>query len=158
MSYDIKLPLGMVPTFPDSCINCGCEAPGAFLEYDTNAIGWWTIVFISFGKKHRILVPACSSCKRQLRRNRLLRLSLALVLLGIGSLLAIHLLHNYHGPFKTHIAILIALPFLAPYIAWELKYPPPFDLTAYSETIDYEFRDAGYASEFAMLNDASLSQ
>ena len=31
--------------------------------------------------------------------------------------------------------------------------PAPIDLTAYSDTVDYEFRDADYAQEFAELNE-----
>ena len=31
------------------------------------------------------------------------------------------------------------------------------DITAYSETIEYEFKNAAYASEFAKLNARSLS-
>ncbi len=156
MSFDINLPVGQVPKFPDSCVNCRCDAPGGFLEYDTNAIGWWTIAFASFGKNHRVLVPVCNGCKRHLRRNRLLRFLVAMVFLAIGSYVAMHFLRSYHGPFKLHIAILIALPFLAPYIVWELIYPPPFDMTAFRKSVDYEFRDADYAWEFRMLNGVPL--
>jgi hypothetical protein len=41
---------------------------------------------------------------------------------------------------------------MIPWFAWELVFPPPFDLTVYSDTIDYEFRDQDYAEEFADLN------
>ena len=42
---------------------------------------------------------------------------------------------------------------LAPYILWEMFFPPAIDITAYSESIDYEFRDPDYAFDFAELND-----
>jgi hypothetical protein len=46
----------------------------------------------------------------------------------------------------------IALICLVPWLAWETVFPPPIDLTAFSETVDYEFRDPEYAEEFMELN------
>jgi hypothetical protein len=34
-----------------------------------------------------------------------------------------------------------------------LVFPPPVDLTAYFDTVLYEFRDQEYAEEFAELNE-----
>ena len=42
---------------------------------------------------------------------------------------------------------------LAPYILWETYFPPSIDITAYSESVDYEFRDSDYAYSFAALNE-----
>ena len=47
----------------------------------------------------------------------------------------------------------LSLVCLAPYILWEIFFPPAIDITAYSESIDYEFRDSDYAFDFAELND-----
>ncbi len=45
---------------------------------------------------------------------------------------------------------------LTPYLVWELFFPPPFDLTAYTDTVDYEFKDPGYALEFINRNRENL--
>jgi hypothetical protein len=45
-----------------------------------------------------------------------------------------------------------ALLCLLPYFCWEAIFPPRFDVTAYSESVDYEFADSRYAEEFAELN------
>ena len=39
-----------------------------------------------------------------------------------------------------------------PVILWEVFDPRAIDLTAYSTTVDYEFRDPADAAEFAALN------
>ena len=36
--------------------------------------------------------------------------------------------------------------------------PPVVDITAHSDRVDYEFKDAGYAAEFASLNDATIDE
>lgn len=48
-----------------------------------------------------------------------------------------------------------ALVCLLPWYLWEIFFPPPFDMTAYADSVDYEFRDAEYAEEFALLNKAA---
>jgi hypothetical protein len=72
----------------------------------------------------------------------------------IGVAVAASLLLWYRGPFKRWIAMGIALACMLPYFLWEVIAPRPIDLTAYTETVDYEFRDAEYAEEFAALNQA----
>jgi hypothetical protein len=41
---------------------------------------------------------------------------------------------------------------MVPYFLWETLFPRPVDLTAFAETVDYEFLDESYALEFAALN------
>ena len=41
---------------------------------------------------------------------------------------------------------------ILPLVAWEIFFPPAFDITAYKESVDYEFRDRDYAHDFAELN------
>ena len=46
----------------------------------------------------------------------------------------------------------LALGSLLPYFLYESLNPHPLDITAHSDSVDYEFRDAGMAYEFAELN------
>jgi hypothetical protein len=46
----------------------------------------------------------------------------------------------------------LALLAFLPLLVWEHVFPPALDMTAYSETVDYDFRDAAYAEEFQKLN------
>ena len=40
----------------------------------------------------------------------------------------------------------------APYFLWEVFFPPTIDITAFKDSVDYEFADEDYAHDFAMLN------
>lgn len=55
-------------------------------------------------------------------------------------------------PLRKWVAMALMLVCLCPYFLWEVFFPPSIDITAYSESVDYEFRDADYAYEFAELN------
>lgn len=53
---------------------------------------------------------------------------------------------------RKWVAMGLILVCLAPYFLWEIIYPPAIDITAYKSSVDYEFKDAGFAYEFAELN------
>ncbi len=55
-------------------------------------------------------------------------------------------------PVRRWVAMGLILICLAPYLVWETFFPPSIDITAFSESVDYEFRDSAYAHEFAELN------
>lgn len=152
LSTDVTLPKFAVPTFPDRCINCGTPKPGSHVRVGTNAIGWGTLVFWHPGRRFSVAVPACELCRRRLVRRRWSRrvLEWSIGLMGVAA--AFYLLGSYRGPFKRWLALGIALGCLLPWFIWQSLFPPPIDLTAYSDTVQYEFRDADYADEFVSLN------
>ena len=46
----------------------------------------------------------------------------------------------------------LALLAVSPQIIYELFYPKPFDVTAKSDSVDYEFTNEEVATDFAMFN------
>ena len=62
------------------------------------------------------------------------------------------------GPPSSPLCVLLwammALVVLCilPQIIFEIFFAKPFDVTAYAESVDYEFTSKDYATEFAMLN------
>jgi hypothetical protein len=70
--------------------------------------------------------------------------------------LAFYFLKSYHGPFKKWIALAVTLGLMLPWFIFQASFPLPLDLTAYSDAVDYEFKDANYAEEFAELNSGAL--
>ncbi|MCC9658827.1 hypothetical protein [Rhodopirellula halodulae] len=56
-------------------------------------------------------------------------------------------------PFKKWTSMILTIVCLAPYFLWETIWPPAIDITAYKDSVDYEFRDMDYALDFAALND-----
>ncbi|MCE9561291.1 MAG: hypothetical protein K8U57_04485 [Planctomycetes bacterium] len=152
VSTDVKLPKSHPPIFPDRCVACRAKSPGSIYRAGTNAIGWWTWVFMAFGRRHTVEVPACKPCRGQMGRQRWLQLSVNVVVIAVGVVLAGSLLEWYQGPFKRWLTLGVVLVCLLPVFLWEIFFPRPFDMTAFSDEVDYEFRDADYAAEFATLN------
>ncbi len=155
-STDINLPKSEKPKFPDKCVSCGMEKPGSTYRAFTHAIGWWTWVFWSFGPRFTAEVPACDTCKSQMRRQWWLRFFMNLIFIIAGVLIAGSLLQWYKGPFKKWLMMGIAIIFMAPLFLWETFFPKAFDMTATSDSVDYEFRDVEYAAEFLLLNRPEL--
>ncbi len=46
----------------------------------------------------------------------------------------------------------LAILCLLPQIVFEVFFAKPFDVTAYADSVDYEFKSKDYAVEFASLN------
>jgi hypothetical protein len=155
LATDVNLPKDHIPIFPDRCVCCGRERPGGVFRIGTQAIGWWTLLS-HFGPRFTAEVPACGACRVRMRRQRWLRFLISAAFVVAGVSIAMSLLKWYHGPFKKWLAMGITLIFLTPLILWETLFPPPVDLTAYAETVDYEFRDAEYAADFAELNQVEV--
>ena len=152
LSTDIRLPKTLKPIFPDRCVACGVPNPEGSFRVATNAIGWWTLAFWTFGRRFSIDVPACDLCRRQMIRQQWWRRIVFAGFMVVGVGLEIYLLGSTRGPLKRWLAMGIVLACLLPYSAWETFSPPPIDLTAYADTVDYEFRDEEYADEFLALN------
>jgi hypothetical protein len=152
LSADVNLPRTHAAVFPDRCVDCGVPDPGCTVRVGTNAIGWWTIVFWHPGGRFSVDVPACEICRARMIRNRWIRRCVCVIFVIIGVGVAASLLGPLRGPIKRWAAMGIALACMLPWFAWEIVFPPPFDLTAYSDTVDYEFRDQEYAAEFTDIN------
>jgi hypothetical protein len=152
----VNLPKAQKPVFPNRCVACGAHAPGATYRAGTNAIGWWTVALWTFGRRFTAEVPACEPCLARMRRQRWVQLAVNVVAIVIGVTVAGALLQWYEGPLKRWLMMGVALVCLLPVFVWEELVPRPFDLTAYSNTVDYEFRDSDYAIEFALLNDPAV--
>jgi hypothetical protein len=156
ISTDVNLPKTQRPIFPERCVGCGLPDAGASVRVCTNAIGWWTIALWAFGRRFCVDVPVCDSCRRQMLTQKRVRRIVTWGLVIVGVVVAGYLLAAYRGPFKRWLALGIALVCLLPMILWETFVPPPIDLTAFSDTVDYEFRNTEYAAEFASLNNGKL--
>src|SRR5439155_11209867 len=156
LSTDVNLPKTQQPVFPDRCVACGQEQPGNTMRVCTNAIGWWTITLWWFGPRFCVDVPACDGCRHTMRQQRWIRHVITWGLGIIGVVVAVSLLQWYRGPFKRWLALGVALTCMSPWFLWETVFPPVVDLTAYADTVDYEFQNADYAREFAALNNGKI--
>ena len=155
MSHDVCLPRGRVPVFPPRCVACGGR-PETTVRVSTRSIGWWTIVLLTGGRRVRADVPACHACAGRMRRERVVNLLADAAVIVGGAGIAIWLLGWYRGPFRKHLLVAVTVACCLPAILWEVFRPPPIGLTARSDTVDYEFRDFGYASDFAAANGGTV--
>lgn len=64
-----------------------------------------------------------------------------------------HLDEFVNRAIRKWVAVGLVAICLLPYWLWEVFFPPIIDITSYTENVDYEFRNAEYAYEFAELND-----
>ena len=126
------------------------------MRFSTHSVGWWTIALWMFGSRSSVDVPACGGCRVRVRRRRRARFAIEIVLIAAAVVLAFKLLGEVRGPLRKWALMGAALLLLLPFGIAGLFFPPPFDMTATSRTITYEFRDEEYAHEFALLNDAAV--
>ena len=154
LSTDVNLPKSHPARFPDRCIVCGTDSPGSTMRVLTNSIGWWTWLFWFFGKPFCVRVPACNGCGRRLHLVRIFAF-LIMVAIAYLSVKIFWPLVPADIPRAIRKLIFLGLFFLcaSPILILQVFFPPPFDITAYKDSVDYEFRDEELAFEFAELNE-----
>ncbi|MFN6401877.1 MAG: hypothetical protein ACK449_18465 [Planctomycetota bacterium] len=153
MTYDVNLPRDHQPVYPNRCVRCHCDPQGNSIVLWTHMVGWWTFLLLFFGWPVSTTVPACRSCKLQIRVQRLglwiFMLLLSFIFMWFVWPMVDDFVPKVAGKWVAVGMIMIcALPFFI----WQLIVPPCFDFTAYQQSIDYEFKDHDYAVEFANLN------
>ena len=153
LSTDVNLPKDHQTRFPDKCVVCGCPSPGSTVRLITGAIGWWTWLLWHFGKPFSVVAPACRKCAWRLHGRRFASLLLTVALCVVALELVWPLVAGSVSRGLRNLAMMgLALICLAPLILYEAFFPHPFNITAYRESVDYEFRDPERAREFAELN------
>jgi hypothetical protein len=149
----VNLPKSRAAVFPTRCIRCGASGPDSKWRVCTHAIGWWTILLQSTGPRFCVEVLACRPCRGHLRRGALARLLVEWVLIIAGVGLATWALGWQPAGWGKWAIIGLGLLALVPVLVWNQFIPPFLELTAFSETVDYDFRDADFAEQFRKLNE-----
>lgn len=152
-STDINLPKTYKAKFPDKCVVCGRPSPDSTVRLITGAIGWWSWLLWHFGKPFTVVAPACRKCAWRLHARRFASLAMTVALCVVavelfGPMVSASVSHGW----RKWVMMGLALVCLAPLILYETVFPHPFNITAYGESVDYEFRDPARAREFAELN------
>ena len=157
LSTDVNLPKHHKARFPDRCVVCGRSSPESTVRLCPGAIGWWTWLLWMFGKPFTVKAPACTACGwwLHLRRVVSLLITLGTVIVAFWFLWPI-VSDQLPRAARKWIMMGLGLLCLAPQIIYEVFFPHPFDITAYSDNVDYEFRDEDLAYEFAELNEDAV--
>lgn len=153
---DVNLPKSHVALFPDRCVVCEREHPSSHVRILTGSIGWWTFLWM-FGSPFYVKAPACRFCGWKLQWMRLLSLAVTLTIVAVAMLYAWPYLQP-HVPkaFRKWGMMGFAILCLLPQIIFEIVFPKPFDVTAFSDNVNYEFRSRRYAVDFSLQNGDAL--
>ena len=153
LSTDVNLPRSHSACFPQKCVVCGQAEPGGTVSVFSGVIGWWTWVFWTWGGVFTVCAPACPTCAWSLHLRRVIGL---VVTIGIVMLFLFYVWplvgHQVPRFLKKWGMMIGAILCLLPQIAFEVFFPPAFDVTAFADSVDYEFRNEDAAYEFAALN------
>jgi hypothetical protein len=153
LSTDVNLPRSHAPQFPDRCVVCGANEPKSTVTLLTGTQGWWTWILWTFGWPLIVKAPACRWCGWRLHIGRLcgLILTIAITLAAIWYVWP-HMSAFVPRSIKIWAQAGLALTCLLPYILYQVFFPRPFDITAFSDSVDYSFRDRKAAFTFAISN------
>lgn len=153
LSTDVSLPKSQEPVFPDKCIVCHAESPGNTVKIGTNSVSWSSVLLWWFGSWYRVKVPACKTCAFRLQARRQGAMVVCLILTAVVVFfLAPWLTPLVAKPLRRWVLMIGVLLCLSPFFLWEVLFPPAFEMTAFTDSVDYEFRDANYAEQFMELN------
>ena len=154
LSTDVNLPRNHTAIYPQRCIRCGDDSVAKTIRLWTHTLGWWTWALWVLGVGFRTDVPVCSRCGWKIRFQKIGGVVLTMLIAAAFLTFAWPYIRDVvPRPFSKWAALIGIFLCLGPYFLWEIIFPPAIDVTAYSESVDYEFRDAEYAMEFAELND-----
>jgi hypothetical protein len=148
-SISCKLPKEFVPVFPDRCVVCLKEQPGATARVvgkgpsRSPIRGWFSVV-----------VPACPACGSRLRWQAAFRFLRTILVAGISMGGAAWLFYKwgFRNAALGGMSVGVAAIALLGLVIWEMFHPPQFKIDVGLANVDYEFRDRQYAEEFAALN------
>jgi hypothetical protein len=151
-STDVKLPRSVKPQFPTRCIWSGEPDPDAHVTLLTFSIGWHTIIHPSIpGAPFKVRAPIKKEHRWKFLCERYGRVAITFVLAILGVWLVFPHLKN-SGHWGRWAGMWLVLLLLLPYILLSAAFPPKFDITAYKDSVVYEFLSPIYAREFAEVN------
>jgi hypothetical protein len=152
-SIDVNLPKTHRAEFPDRCVVCGRDDPDSHVRLVTGSIGWWSWLLWWFSTPFMVKAPACDTCGWKLQGLRLLSLLVTVAISVAVIWFGWPLVKDSVPQGLQKWALMgLAVICLLPQIIFEVFYAPPFDITAFSASVDYEFTSPNYATEFALLN------
>ena len=154
----VALSSGDQAQFPDRCVGCGRNAPGGIQKFESSVpLSPWNVVSRALSSGRAVAVPVCPRCDAMLRNRKAIS-ALAWILsicfaVGITTLFveAVPL-----GQLSNLFVAAITAVLMWGLYKWQLQHPAPFHVVDNGGWFDYQFLDAVYAAQFAVLNDAEV--
>lgn len=152
-SVHISLPRSYSPQFPDRCVVCEKGGPRSHVRLITGTLGWWTWLLWWWGSPFIAKAPACNRCVWKLHGLRFLSFAVTVAIVLAAFWLIWPYLEGYVPRGLRKWAMLgVAIACVFPQVVFEMFFAKPFDITAFSTSVDYEFTSKDYALEFMTLN------
>lgn len=153
LSTDINLPRSHVARFPNRCVVCGKPSPTSHVRLMTGTLGWWTWLLWWWGKPFLVQAPACRGCAWKLHGQRLLGLcSTIAICVAVLWLLWPQVKNSVPPGLQKWVMMGAVLFCLIPKVMFDIFFARPFEVTAYADSVDYQFSSKNYALKFADLN------
>ena len=154
LSTDVNLPRSHAAVFPDRCVRCDRNTHGNKMRVRTHSIAWLTSLLMIFGKPFTVHIPVCKTCASRIRNRELLSFLSCITVAGFTMFFVWPQVTDFvPETIRKWVAVGLILITLLPILLFSIFNPPAFDITAYPDSVDYEFRCANYAKSFAELND-----
>ena len=153
LSTDIKLPRSHEPVFPPICVVCECPEPESSLKLVSGTMGGLSCLIGLWHRPLTVRAPACRRCAWKLHAGRTTSVALTILIAILAVVVLWSPIAQALPPGTRRLARLgIILVCLAPVIAYEVFCPRAFEVTPYSESVDYEFSSQSQALAFAAAN------
>ena len=137
------------PRFPDRCVSCGRESPGASAHLLSQAPSLGRYIIDTYS----VEVPACRSCGTMLHVRRIGR---TLLIFGAwGGAVALGISQRTSGLAFALPIVLALVAVGVGVIAVRRWFPAQFDLDAGSDSVTFRFQDLSLGYEFRALNPAA---
>ena len=154
MGHDISLRIGAKPRFPDRCVVCGRESPGHHMEVRDYEFKWWMTFFwwMHWSRAYSVVAPICPACHRKYRREVWIRRIITWAYIAVACVVAFPMFEMFPRWIRKYAAMGVVLVLFLPFAIVSVVYPLPFEVEVDGKNVEFKFRRADYAEEFAELN------
>ena len=155
--YTVTLGLYDKPRFPKRCVVCSGLAPDEKIGVGDFIVSWLGFLTDIPEGWEEVRVPVHSRCKWRFRMRRWIARLTYLVVTGA-------LYYHFGEQIEAFLPIslrriglkIVFVILLIPLAYIEVIFPPRFDVTFFSDTVDFEFMDPDYAAKFIERNRDSI--
>jgi hypothetical protein len=132
---------------------CGSGSPKSHVRLITGTLGWWTWLLWWWGKPFVAKAPACKRCAWKLHGLRIISLAATIaIVVAALSLIWPNVKDAVPRGLRRWAMMGIGVVCILPQVIFEVYFAKPFNITAFADSVDYEFTSKDYAVEFAMWN------
>lgn len=159
VSTDVTLRVDAEARFPDRCVVCEANAPGATVALSESRHGGFITLFLPLvwlmGWR-TFHAPICPGCKGRFRLQRWGRGIVTWILVIVSVTVVYPHVRELDWAPRRLVGGGLVLLSLVPYVLYEVFWPRFFGVTVHLDRIDYEFASRAYAEAFTEANRSAV--